>query len=124
SLDEMQYFFIAYDYDMNYIFAERITDVKDATIIKAFDKIFTKLTEKGHKPTFNVTDNQAATPLKAYLKSEGCKWQLSNRTTIVSMPRNVPSKHLKTISSAACAHQMLGGHFNCGTRWRSRQLSH
>ena len=60
SLDRMQYFFIAYDYDTNYIFAEPIADVKDATIIAAFDKVFTKLTKKGHKPTFNITDNQAA----------------------------------------------------------------
>ena len=75
SLDGMQYFFIAYDYNTSYIFAEPIVDVKDATIITAFNKIFTELTKKGHKPTFNVTDNQAATPLKAYLKSEGCRWQ-------------------------------------------------
>ncbi len=70
----MQYSFIAYDYDTNYIFAEPITDVKDTTIIAAFDKVFMELTEKGHKPTFNVKDNQAATLLNTYLKSERCKW--------------------------------------------------
>ena len=74
-LDGMQYFFFAYDYDANYIFSEPIPDVKDATIVQAFDKIFTKLTKKGHNPTFNVTDNQPATPLKAYLKTEGNRWQ-------------------------------------------------
>ncbi len=47
--------------------------MKDATIIAAFGKVFTELTDRGHKPTFNVTDSQVATPLKAYLKSEGCK---------------------------------------------------
>ena len=46
SLDGKQYFFVAYDYDTNYIFAIPIPDVKDETIIKAFDEIFTELTEK------------------------------------------------------------------------------
>ena len=64
SLDGKQYFFVAYDYDTNYIFALPITNVQDETIIEKFDKIFTELTEKGHNPIFNVTDNQAVTPLK------------------------------------------------------------
>ena len=64
SLDGKQYCFVAYDYDINYIFALPIANVQDKTIIKAFYKVFTKLTEKGHKPTCNVTGNQAVTPLK------------------------------------------------------------
>ena len=75
SLDGNQYYFVAYNYDNNYIFVVPIPDLKDETIIKAFDGIFTELEEKGHKPTFNVTDNQATTPLNAYLKSKDCKWQ-------------------------------------------------
>ena len=63
-LDGKQYFFVAYDYDTNYIFALPIANVQYKTIIKAFDKVFTNLTVKGHKPTFNVTDNQAVMPLK------------------------------------------------------------
>ena len=64
SHDGKHFFFVVYDYDTNYIFALPIADVQDKTIIEAFDKVFTGLTEKGHKPTFNVTDNQAVTPLK------------------------------------------------------------
>ena len=74
SLDGNQYYFVAYSYDNNYIFAVLIPDLKDDTIIKAFDGIFTELEEKRHKPTFNVTENQATAPLKAYLKSKDCKW--------------------------------------------------
>eukprot|EP00804_Cyclotella_cryptica_P013523 CCRYP_017243-RA/>CCRYP_017243-RA protein AED:0.41 eAED:0.30 QI:0/0/0/1/1/1/5/0/1642 len=33
------------------------------------------LKTKGYKPTFNVTDNQATTPIKSYLNTEDCKWQ-------------------------------------------------
>ena len=47
SLDGFQYYFVAYDYDTNYIFAIPIKDVTDETIIKAFDGVFTMLTEKG-----------------------------------------------------------------------------
>ena len=41
SLDGKQYFFVAYDYDTNYIFAPPIANVQDKTIIEVFDKICT-----------------------------------------------------------------------------------
>eukprot|EP00804_Cyclotella_cryptica_P005555 CCRYP_003060-RA/>CCRYP_003060-RA protein AED:0.28 eAED:0.31 QI:0/0/0/1/0/0/4/0/813 len=41
----------------------------------AFNHVFQDLKAKGYKPTFNVTDNQATTPIKAYLGTEDCKWQ-------------------------------------------------
>ena len=75
SLDGYQYYFIAYDYDTNYIYAIPIKDVQDKTIIAAFDEVFQDLTDKGYKPTLNVTDNQATRPLKKYLKTKNCKWQ-------------------------------------------------
>ena len=75
SPDGKQYFFVAYDYDTNYIFALPIANVQDKTIIESFDKIFTELIEKVQKPTFNVTDNQAVTPLKKYLRAQNCRWQ-------------------------------------------------
>ena len=39
----MQYFFIAYDYDTNYIFANPINNLKDEIIIKAFKSVFNEL---------------------------------------------------------------------------------
>ena len=75
SLEGNQYFFVVYDYDTNAIFAEPVQNLQDATIIEAFDKIFTELVEKGHKPQFNVIDNQAVKPLKAYLNKQECKCQ-------------------------------------------------
>ena len=38
-----QYYFIAYDYDTNYIFAIPVKDVTDGSIIEAFDQVFTEL---------------------------------------------------------------------------------
>ena len=75
SLDGNQYYFVAYAYDPNYIFAIPIRNVKDETIIAAFDKVFQDLKERGFKPSFNVTDNQATNPIKAYLKKKDVKWQ-------------------------------------------------
>ena len=74
SLEGMHAFFVAYDYDTNMIFAIPTKDLKDETIITAFEQVFNELEEKGYKPKFNVTDNQAAKPIKAFLKSKECKW--------------------------------------------------
>ena len=73
SLEGDQQYFVAYDYDNNYIVAEPVQNLQDATVIEAFEKIFTDMEERGHKPVFNVTDNQATVPLKEYLKKKGCK---------------------------------------------------
>ena len=73
-LDGMHYYFIAYEYDTNYIFTELISDLRDETITKVFEKMFEELAEKGYTPAFNVTDNQATTPIKAYLKQKNCRW--------------------------------------------------
>ena len=43
SLEGNQYYYVAYDYDHNYIFAEPISDVKDDTIIKAMKNKFALL---------------------------------------------------------------------------------
>ena len=43
--------------------------------MEAFQELFQKLMDKGHKPTFNVTENQATKPIKAFLKTEKCDWQ-------------------------------------------------
>ena len=101
SLDGKQYCFVAYDYDTNYIFALPIANVQEKTIIKEFDKIFTKLTEKGHKPTFNVTDNQAVTPLQKYLRAKNCRWQFLE-----------PANH--RVNSAERAIQTFKNHFISG----------
>ena len=73
SLENMQAYFVAYDYDTNTIFAKPCPDFKDATIIAAFEEVFNELKAKSYEPKFNVTDNQATGPIKAFLKTQGCK---------------------------------------------------
>ena len=79
-LDGHQYYFITYDYDTNYIFAIPIKNVIDEAIIEAFKEVFQELKDKGHKPTFNVTDNQAKNPVKDFLRKEDCDWQFVEPT--------------------------------------------
>ena len=71
----MQVYFVAYDCDTNHIFALPVPNFKDETVITAFEEICNELKDKGYTPNFNVTDNHTTTPIKAFLKKEGCKWQ-------------------------------------------------
>ena len=75
SLDGHQYYVVTYDYDNNFIEAKEVSDFKDETIVEAVQKIFDKMEAYGHRPKLNVTDNQVARPLKAFLKTKQCKWQ-------------------------------------------------
>jgi hypothetical protein len=75
TLEGHQYYFVAYAYDPNNIFAIAMRNVKDESILEAFDRVFQELKEKGFKPEFNVTDNQATQPIKEYLKKENTEWQ-------------------------------------------------
>ena len=74
-LEGHPYFFVAHDYNTNYIFEEPIAGVKDVLAVELFDKVFIKLTEKGRKSRFNVRDNQATGLLKSYMTQHNCKWQ-------------------------------------------------
>ena len=101
SLEGMQYFFVAYDYDTNYIFALPIKNLKDDTIVAAFEEVFTTLTDKGHRPTFNVSDNQASAPIKKFLQKENCRWQFVE-----------PTNH--RVNAAERAIQTFKNHFISG----------
>ena len=54
SLDGYQYYFIAYDYDTNYIFAIPMKDLTDKSVIASFEDVFTQMKAKGLKPEFNA----------------------------------------------------------------------
>ena len=45
-LEGHTHFFVAYDYVTNYIFVEPISTVTDATIVDAYDKLFTELSDR------------------------------------------------------------------------------
>jgi hypothetical protein len=101
SLEGNQYYFVAYAYDPNYIFAKPIPNLRDETILDVFDKVFQELRSKGFKPTFNVTDNQAASPIKKYLQKENTTWQFVE-----------PNNH--RVNAAERAIQTYKNHFISG----------
>ena len=70
----MQAYFVTYDYDTNTIFAKPCPDVKDDTVIAAFEDVLNELKTQCYTPKFNVMDNHATSPIKAFLKTQGYKW--------------------------------------------------
>ncbi|KAL7426973.1 hypothetical protein ACHAXH_000515 [Discostella pseudostelligera] len=75
ALDGQQLFFVAFAYDPNYIFALPINSTSNSHIMEAFKQVFKTLTTQGYKPTFNVTDNQAAEPIKDFMQQQNGKVQ-------------------------------------------------
>ena len=73
-LDGHQYYLLTYNYNTDYIFTIPIKDVNNKSIMEVFGHSPNKKEER-FRPTFKVTDNQATTHIKAYLKKEGYKWQ-------------------------------------------------
>jgi hypothetical protein len=96
-----QYFFIAYAYDPNYIYALPIQSGSSKHIIDAFETVFNDLTAKGHKPVFNVTDNQAAAAIKTFLNEHDCAWQ-------------IVEPHNHRVNAAERAIQTFKNHFISG----------
>ena len=74
SLGGHQYYIVTNDYDNNFIEAKEVSNLKDETIVETVQTIFDKMEAHGHGPLLNVTDNQSAQPLKAFLKTNECKW--------------------------------------------------
>ena len=101
ALDNQQLFFIAYHYDVNYIFALPIQSTKGDDIIAAFTTIFDTLTSKGFAPAFNITDNQAAKAIKTFVTSRNCAIQFVE-----------PNNH--RVNAAEQAIQTFKNHFISG----------
>ena len=101
ALDGQQLFFVAYDYDTNYIFAIPIVSTTDSDILDAFKQVHQILTDKGYKPIFNVTDNQAAAPIKAFMQQ--------NKGTVQFVE---PNNH--RVNAAERAIQTFKNHFISG----------
>jgi hypothetical protein len=101
SMENKQYIFVAYDYTTNAILVRAITDRESATIVNAFDDVFTYLEEKGFKPRFNVLDNEASSAITEYLRRKDIKWQF--------VP---PNEH--RVNAAERAIQTFKNHFIAG----------
>jgi hypothetical protein len=101
SMENKQYIFVAYDYTTNAILVRAITDRESATIVNAFNDIFTYLENKGFKPLYNVLDNEASSAITEYLRRKEIKWQF--------VP---PNEH--RVNAAERAIQTFKNHFIAG----------
>ena len=101
ALEGQQLFFVAYAYDPNYIFAIPIASTSNDHIITAYREVFQTLIDKGFKPTFSITDNQASAPIRAYLQEQNCRLQFVE-----------PNNH--RVNAAERAIQTFKNHFISG----------
>ena len=115
SIDGNQYYYVAHDYNTNYVDAVSVKDLTNATIIKTFNKIFEDMGQKGHKQRLTITNNQTVVSLKRYLAQKIVSDNLLSRLTIESTPQNGRSKHERITSSAGYAQPTKSGRCSCGT---------
>ena len=74
SLGRRQHYCIVCDDDNNYTHRKWAAGLGKETIVETIKELFLNMEEKGHQPKLNVTNNQAAKPLKAFLKTKECYW--------------------------------------------------
>ncbi len=103
ALNGQHLFFVAYDYNTNYIFALPISSTSDNDILTAFKQTHDMLTKRGYTPQFNVTDNQAASTIRAFMHDKGGTVQLVE-----------PNNH--RVNAAERAIQTFKDHFISGLR--------
>ena len=73
SLENIQAYLVAYDYDTNTNFATPCPEFKHDTAIAAFEEVFNKFRTNEYTPAFNVTDTQATSPIKSFFRTQGFK---------------------------------------------------
>ena len=77
SISGNKYVFILYDYDSNFIHAEPIPSRSKHQILKAFNKITSKLSSRGLKPRLQRMDNEASQLLLDQMDEDNIDYQLT-----------------------------------------------
>ena len=72
-----KYILVAYNFDSNSIHVKPLKSRHDHDTIKAYDEIYTMLTNHGLKPQLHWLDNEASTPLKNFITTKQTKYQLT-----------------------------------------------
>ena len=76
SVRNMQYIFVCYAYEPNAILVRPMKTRSDACMVGAYQEVYEYLESVGHKPSLNVTDNEASKAVQNYIKSKDVDWQL------------------------------------------------
>ena len=101
SVRNMQYIFVCYAYKPNAILVRPMKTRSDACMVGAYQEIYEYLESVGHKPSLNVTDNEASKAVQNYIKSKDVDWQLVE-----------PDNH--RVNAAERAIQTFKNHFLAG----------
>ena len=71
-----RYVMVVYDYDSNAILVEALNNKKSATLLAAFKRIHSILTDRGLTPKYQRLDNEASTEFKSFLRLSQIDFQL------------------------------------------------
>ena len=71
-----KYIMVLYCYDANAILAEPIKNRSEGELLKAYDKMYTYLQDRGYKPVTHWLDNEAPAGIKRYNVQNSTKYQL------------------------------------------------
>jgi len=63
----MQYIFIAYVYDQNYIIIRPMKNRSDRSMIKVFKDVYRMMQQKGTNPSLHVPDNECSKAIKTFV---------------------------------------------------------
>ena len=95
-----KYIFILYDYDSNTISAEPIPSRIKSTLVSAYRKIITRLTERGFKPKLGKMDNEISDEVKSLLNKEDIDYEL---TPVGLHRRNLAKRAIQTFKNHVIA---------------------
>ena len=72
-----KYILVAYNFDSNSIHVKPLKSRHDHDTIKAYEEIYTMLTNCGLKPKLHWLDNEASTALKSFITNQQTQYQLT-----------------------------------------------
>ncbi len=76
SFKNMQYFFVAYIYNLSAILVCAVPSKNNAAMIAAFSDIFSTLAAHGYAPTLNVMENECSKAVEVNIKANKMKVHL------------------------------------------------
>jgi len=72
----MQYIFIAYIYDQNYIIIRPMKNRSEASMVEVFQDVYRMLQQRGTNPSLHVMDNECSKAIKTFVADQKTTIQL------------------------------------------------
>ena len=91
-----KYILVAYNFDSNSIHVRPLKSRHDNNTIKAYEEIYSMLTQQGLKPQLHWLDNEASKALKNFINKEQTEYQL---TPLHIHRRNAAEQAIRTFKS-------------------------